>query len=690
MVKQVHSAGWLALCLCGILYGAPAEFHVSPHGRDSWKGTARRPFRTLERAQQAARAAGAAGATIYLHGGDYYLARAFQLSAADSGTESQPVTYRNFGGQRVRLLGGQALRGWRRLTDQGVRERLPESSRPHVLVCDLRAAGITSYGEIHSRGFGRAVVPAQSELFFQGRRMTLARWPNEGFVHIAAPGDPDAPRDEHGGILGRKEYGFVYEADRPSHWKAPEDIWVHGYWAWDWANSYERVVSIDPARHLVRTAPPYAVYGFRKGQPYYFLNVLEELDQPGEYYLDRAAGKLYFWPPAPVRSGEAVLSLTGQTLIDLREASYVTLRGLTVEYGRGSGIQAEGGAGVKIVGCTIRNLGNQGVRIMGGRQHLVAACDIYHTGDGGIQMQGGDRRTLTAASHAAVNNHIHHFSEWSRTYQPAIEISGVGNLARNNLIHDAPHNGILIHGNDHVIELNELHHLCMETGDVGAFYIGRDYSERGNVVRHNFFHHLGGRGSIGSMAVYLDDCASGVEVFGNIFYKTTRAAFIGGGRDNSIENNIFVDSHPAVDIDGRGLDPKPVWHAMVYKTMKERLEAMNYLSPPYSTRYPALLTLAEAFKSANGIPPTGNRVVRNIIKGENAANGKWLRIGWRAKPEMIEIHDNLAGPDPLFAGEDKMDFRLRPESPAWRLGFQPIPVERIGLQKDDIRTVLTK
>jgi len=690
MAKQQSVLACFLLGAVVSCLAAPREFYVSARGNDSWSGTLRRPFRTLERARDAVRADKSGGATVHVRGGDYVLTRSFQLSTADSGAEAAPVVYRNYGSERVRLLGGRTLGAWKPVKDKAILDRLPAEARRHVVMCDLRAAGIADYGEMHSRGFGRPTVPSHVELFFQGRRMTVARWPNNGFVDIAATGDTAAPRDEHGGILGRKEYGFIYEGDRPRHWKPSSDIWVHGYWAWDWANSYERVASIDVEKRLVRTVEPFAIYGFRKGQPYYFLNVLEELDQPGEYYLDRGTGRLYFWPPAAIKSGEAAVSLAAVPLVELREASYVTMRGLTIEYGRARGMEVHGGEGVQVLGCTIRNVGNQGVVVEGGRRHTVSGCDIYQTGDGAIQLSGGDRKTLTPAAHAALNNHIHHLAEWSRTYQPAILLAGVGNRACHNLIHDGPHNGILIHGNDHLIEFNELHHLCLETGDVGAFYIGRDYSERGNVVRYNFFHHLGGRGSIGSMAVYLDDCASGVQVFGNIFYKTTRAAFIGGGRDNIVENNIFVDSKPAVDIDGRGLDPTPVWRDMVYVTMKDRLEAMNYLAPPYSTRYPAIVSLEKAFQSPSGILPEGNRVVRNIIKGENAANGKWLRVGWRAKREWIEVRDNLAGEDPLFVDESKMDFRLRPESPAWKLGFKPIPVEKIGLQVDEIRTTVPK
>ena len=98
--------------------------------------------------------------------------------------------------------------------------------------------------------------------------------------------------------------------------------------------------------------------------------------------------------------------------------------------------------------------------------------------------------------------------------------------------------------------------MALETHDVGAFYLGRNYTERGNVVRYNYFHHLGREGVKAEdlvQAVYLDDCASGTLVYGNVFYRAGRAAMIGGGRDNTIENNIFVECTPSVHVDARGL-----------------------------------------------------------------------------------------------------------------------------------------
>ena len=170
---------------------------------------------------------------------------------------------------------------------------------------------------------------------------------------------------------------------------------------------------------------------------------------------------------------------------------------------------------------------------------------IYTTGDGGISLSGGDRKTLTPARLLAENNHIYNFSRWCRTYRPAIGVGGCGNIVRSNLLHHGPHSAIQLGGNDHLVEYNEIHSVCSDTGDVGAFYMGRDWTARGTVIRHNYWHHIQGPGRLGAMGIYLDDQASGISVIGNIFYRVTRAVFIGGGCDNVVENNIFVDCTPA-------------------------------------------------------------------------------------------------------------------------------------------------
>ena len=697
----------LGTILLAALPGPAAQLYVSPAGSDINPGTRAKPFATLERARdevrklrQADRLKG--GATIWLRGGDYIRTNAFELTSADSGMADAPIVWRSAKGENVRLLGARKLAGFQPVTDPAIFARLPEAARGQVQEVDLRALSLTDFGKMSSRGFSRPPTPAHCELFFGGRPMTLARWPNEGdWEKIAGIPESGATKDEHGGQLGKLEEGFLYSGDRPRQWQDASDLWVHGYWSWDWANSYERVASIDFEHRLIKTATPYGVYGFRKGQRFYFLNVLEELDQPGEWFLDRKAGVLYFWPPkqaqqasGPLPQPEILLSLLAEPLLRLTGVSHVTFRGLVLEATRSNGAQINGGASNRIAGCVIRNIGNYGVTIEGGTGHGVISCNIFDTGDGGVSLEGGDRQTLRPGGHFVENCHFARQGRWSKCYVPAVLIGGVGQRASHNLIHEHPHCAILFNGNDHLIEFNEVHHNALETGDVGAIYTGRDYTYRGNRIRYNFIHDTGGVG-MGSMGMYMDDCVSGTEIFGNVFYKVQRAAFLGGGRDHQVVNNIFVECNHAVELDGRGLDASPVWHDMVDKTMRQSLAGM----PPalYREHYPAIRTLDQYYgqpggpvvegSAFKGVPPENNLVARNICVG------KWLNVYWHATPAMVLLEKNLTNAAASFVhlpGElaQVKDFALRRDSPAWKLGFQPIPLDQIGLYRDEFRRVL--
>jgi hypothetical protein len=196
------------------------------------------------------------------------------------------------------------------------------------------------------------------------------------------------------------------------------------------------------------------------------------------------------------------------------------------------------------------------------------------------------------------------------------------------------------------------------------------------------------------MGIYMDDCVSGTEIFGNIFYKVQRAAFLGGGRDHQVINNIFVDCNHAVELDGRGLDTSPVWRDMVDKTMRHSLGEVPVVR--YRERYPALKTLdacygppggpaieGDAFK---GVPPENNVVARNVCVG------KWLNVYWHATPQMLRLENNLTDAAASFIGKpgdqsQARDFALKPDSPAWKLGFQKLPMDEIGPHTREARNV---
>lgn len=694
---------WAGLFLLGFSFrSAAAEWYVDPRGSDNNPGTREKPFATLEVARAAVRAAKTNPASreslsVWLLGGDYLRTNTFELTEADSGTPDRPILWTSTPGGNPRLLGGSLLTRWQPVSDSETLKRLPPSAIGHVLESDLPSQNIRFSGEMHSRGFGRPTAVAHGELFFNHRPMTLARWPNEGeFTLITGYPDVGASRDEHGGDLGKLPDGFNYSGDRPARWKDLTHIWVHGYWAWDWANSYERVESLEVNRQLVRTAPPHGQYGFRKGQRFYFLNVLEELDQPGEWHLDLDSGKLRFWPPdhPSIQEAETLFSTLDGPLIRLRGASHVILRGWTLEATRATGIEILNGTNNRVEGCLLRNLGNSGIMVDAGLQNAITACEVLDTGDSGITLTGGDRQTLTPGGHLVENTHFARQGRWSKCYVPAILLQGVGLQARQNLIEEHPHCGILFWGNDHSMEGNEIRHVALETGDVGAIYTGRDYGFRGNRIVHNFIHDIGGIG-MGSMGVYADDCVSGLHVEGNIFFRVQRAVFLGGGRDHEVLKNIFVDCKPAVEIDGRGLDPAPVWRNMIESTMRNSLAAVP--AALYRERYPDIRSLDRYYPPRDskeqkkpvfrGIPPEGN-----VIAG-NTCVGPWLNLTWHALPEWIRIENNVTNhPNtfirPLSSLPRPCDFQVSPEVLEKAGKSTSMPCNQIGLQATDLRRLV--
>jgi len=641
---------------------ADLTLHVAPHGDDRAAATAEAPLASPAAALQRVAEARAAGENttiiILLHAGDYVLADSLKLKAAHGGSESGPTILTGPATGVARLLGGRKLIAWRPVPAGPMRDRLPKATVDCIRQVDLRAGGIDQTVGLAEAGFGSGRATRHAQLYIGSEPMPLAGYPNTGYLTIVR-------------AIGKRQ--FAVDDDRPAGWARPQDAWAFGYWYHDWADGYRPVATYDKAMGVIELGghrdPP---YGTRAGQRFRFLNVPEELDAPGEWYVDRETGILYFHPPGDGDGAEAALSLLQPPLITIEGASFIQVRKLVGEFGCGGGVRIDGGQGIEIVGCVLRNLGSTAVAIDGGRDHRVEHCRMYNLDEDGVRLSGGDRKTLTPSGFVVDNCDIHHFGRWVRTYQPGVRMSGVGHVVRHCRIHDAPHAGILLSGNDHLIEFTEIDHVATDTGDVGAIYIGRDWSMRGNAVRHCHIHDVTGMG-MGAMGVYNDDCASGMTVRGCVFRNVGRAMMIGGGRDNVAENNIFVDCNPALHLDARGL----TWDLSNRDSswrLEDKLKKWPYESPPWSRKYPELACIFEG----NPWEPAGNRFVRNVVVG-----GKLMHVAGQAKP-FLTMESNFTEGEAGFVDVGAGDFRLREGSPVWKLGFEPIPFERIGLRQADL------
>jgi len=681
-----------------------ADLYVAPSGTLDAPGTRSAPMKTLEQARAAVRdlidvndgQPPSGGVTVWLAGGDYIRTDRLLLDKADSGTADAPIVWRAMEGESPRLIGGARVPvdAFGPVTDAATRRRLAPDVAGHVVMADLAALGVSGLKPWpdRSRGFG-----GPPEVIFNGEAMQLARWPNQGWAHIAevidrGVGPLDASKGERErGIRGGT---FAYEGDRPQRWLSAPDVWLLGFWCHDWFSECLRVESIDTARKRITLAAPHQ-YGIgpssawnREPRRYYALNLLEELDAPGEWYVDHQRAVLYFYPPRPLKADDkvAVTTLT-QPLIELNDVSHVTLRGLTLGPSYGPGVIVRGGHDCLVAGCTVENLADLGVALRGGEHHGVVGCDVRKLGRAGIIASGGDRASLTPARHYIVNNHIHHFARLQKTYAAGIHVYGVGIRAAHNLIHDTPHAGVLYAGNEHLLELNEVHDAALETSDVGVFYTGRDWGSQGNVLRFNFIHDAPSMPGCGTMGVYLDDCDSGDTLYGNVFHRAGRAAFIGGGRNNTVENNLLIDCASAVHLDCRGLRrSKPGSGVKDGWDLLAKIQRFNYQQPPWSKRYPQLVDIMQD----EPLLPKYNVVRHNVA----VDCGKWLNASEQTREYLDRntFEDNLVLEDEEAGFVDRAagDFRLRPDSPVFeRLpAFKPIPMDKIGLILDEYRSSL--
>lgn len=663
------------------------EVHIAPSGNDTNPGTEAEPLATLHAARDAARKQKTENPTaainVVVHGGAYRFTETLQLAEADSGTPAAPTVWEAATDGAVRLVGGASLApaDFTRIDDSAIRSRLPESARAHVLVLDLPAGGVEDLGKFPGKFRGFPAVP---ELFFNDQRQTLARWPNEGWTTVAEIIDSGAiPRNgERSGQPGT----FAFEGDRPLSWSVDDGVWLLGYWCFDWYEEAIRVQSMDRTARRITLSQP-SLYGIRRGNPsprrFLAMNLLEELDRPGEYYIDRESQRLYFWPPGEMRGARIVLSTLAAPLVRIDNAHDLTFRGFTIEAGQGHGIEVRDGRRVGIERCEVRNVRGLGIRIEGGAAHRVAACKIHHTGSGGLVLQGGDRKTLTPARHEALDNRIWRFSEHQLCYASGITLAGVGNRAAHNLIHDAPHMAVSIRGNDHLFELNVVRDVCNASDDAGALYKGRNPSCRGNMIRYNLWCDVGSPMGHGTAAVYFDDGDGGDTVFGNIFVRSGHPGrgrfgtiFSHGGHDLVAENNIFVDC-------ARPLGSAP-WNDERWKQavgggrgchwQKRLLEEVDITRPPYTTRYPELIGFMDAQPAAERVNRAKNNV---IVRCDDISSGNW---------KFDEQHLLVTDSDPGFVDADNGNFALRTNAEVFkRLSeFQPIPFDRIGPRDDAI------
>ncbi len=464
---------------------------------------------------------------------------------------------------------------------------------PNLVVASLREAGILEVPKFSDKRFGRADMP-ELELFYRGARMPIARWPNAGY---ARTGSVET-------IAGAAV--FKVKGRDVAIYQSEQDLRVGGYFMHDWADEKLPVRGIDSAGRIsfTGTQPTFGVAADRR---VFFENALIDIDVPGEWHIDQSSGLVYFLPPNPIQVNEVQVSQVVNGLV-LKGGVNVEVRDLGFEAFRDQGILLENVDNVILRNLIVRNVGTHGISVFGVNS-LIEGVEINNTGATGINLVGGDRKTLQPGLLVVRQCVITQVGRLQKTYTPAVGLGGVGNIVEDSVLRGGPHSAIIFHGNDHQIRRNLIENFVEETDDAGAIYTGRDWTERGTVIEKNLIRNIGSAGlHYGAHAIYLDDQASGIIVRSNLIANAGRGVFIGGGRDNTVSDNIFANCSNGVYLDARGIglakhDPQ------ANQDYVNKMREVGASSPLYTSRYPGLAKLLEDDPGA----PKNNVVDRNLF-----------------------------------------------------------------------------
>ena len=690
-----------------------ADFYVAPDGSDEADGSFEHPLATIEKARDLVRKmdrTGRDGITVALKAGEYSV-KHIEFTAADGGTETCPVTYCAYGDGEVVLNGGVTLdpASFAAVTDEAVLSRLSDDAKQRVVCADLTKLGLTAadWGKLYSVGGystashydGDTTGPVPCVLYYNGAPMTTARYPNSGFLSvkgIVREGEGlensesnHSQRADWYELRNPETTIFTVDkktADRVNGYASLDNVWLWTALMYNWADGTAPLKSFDYETRAME--PAYvSTYGAVPGSTYYIFNVIEELDSPGEWYLDRDTGMAYLYPEGDMAEANISLSLSTEDLISVTEAEHLRFDGLTLRGTRGGGFRVAGND-IRITRCLITELSGVGVSI-NGYNNVLSDCELAHVGATGADIFGGDRPTLTPGNNRVENCLFHDYSEVALTAGPGVNLNGVGNVCSHNEFYNSPQQAIFYNGNNMVVEYNLMHDVALLSDDCSAVYCGRRWDCGGSVVRYNVMYDLGDKDHTPN-GIYWDDGMSGQTAYGNLIVNCKQNGFlIGGGRDNNVYNNVLLNCETPICYDDRARDGalhEDSWfkHSMEGADMTQHLLEMPWQSETWQTAYPYTADWSLDYsdtENPNFIPnPAHSKVNGNLIVHYKGSFGR--------ADESVERFSDLSGNavyrlnalKKLFVDPDNGDYTLRSDAPVFDdiPGFEPLPLSQIG------------
>ena len=672
-------------------------------GDDGNNGTVEKPFKTLGKAlaevsrmHLKSKDAKNDGITIYLRGGTYSLPQTVAMNISHSGTDKKPLMISDYNGEEVIFEMGAKIPGelFTEVTDPEVYARLNIYARNQIKTIDLKTLGITDYGDEEIYGN----LQNQPVIYCGEQELTIARYPNSGTVSVGTVingGKAENP--------GRDGLSFMFLDERPLGWKDTGDIALFGALGVEW-NPVRVRVNIDKENHLLISPDSPSDGAVATNDPkhewasptsYYYYNVLEELDVPNEWYLDRTGtaggkGKLYIYPEGDIKNKNYSYCVRKASHFELDGVKNVVFNGLTIRNGSNVGIHIKNCDKVVIQNCSFNNLAAEGVLINGCRLSGLTECFIYNTRRAGVEirMNFDEYAALIPCRNFVQNCYIGRQDNDEQTGAVAMGDT-VGCIISHNLIQNFAAYAIAPGGCENIIEYNEIAGVPKIVNDMAPIYWAGMF-QRGTHVRYNYLHTpsfepKGGNG------IYFDELGTDCYAYGNIIDGFESGIYTHGGQSIVAVNNIvmnsassnarfFTDALSFYDINNgvwkRNIFNKNGGGLMEYTNLPRRIDPREGV---WKERYPDLcefiLKIDRYFeKFPNGDSTSWNgssfsdsdedyiRAPRlNYVASNISYNHGGISLTNIGKQTACEISNNLiTRNNPGFADPDKKDYNMNP------------------------------
>ena len=540
------------------------------------------------------------------------------------------VTWRAANRGRAVIVGGVCFRGhdMKTLSDADAKRRIPLASHPHILTWKVPAAVVTNFmrgsfaGTVAGCTNGRTdcycpdptKLPVRMPvLSVDSRFMMPAAYPNgRNFVYMHPTNLVRAARRGKGKGDPDMHMLISTRTGREDCWDwSDADIYAWGQTACYNFSTFRCPLAYDMENRAVDFGLTQLGHKDPGGR-FRFLNVIEEIDEPGEWCYHAKSGTICLYPPKG-------FSNDSLCILGFYSGNQFVVRTHNVNF---DGLAFTGKTGYEVVvidnastNCAVRGCRFSAIdghaMYLGGKNNKIQSCDFEDITSSAAHVRGGDTKRLELSGNVIENCYIHHMNFLQDgMFHAALRMYGCGHLVRHNVIHDTMEQAIGFHSFASVVEYNRLFDCCQEYGDANVIGTG-GMSCYGTKIR---FNDVGGSPGFNN-GIYVDDCASGVEIYGNIVRNYGYfGIFLGGGRDNVISNNVIVQGWGGCHTDNRGLY-WPAWAqpGAAAKAHEHWVKEFDFENGPIAKAYPKWASAWAKDGEKYFFAPVDNEWVNNLF-----------------------------------------------------------------------------